>query len=47
MQGNEYQLSAFVRKEKKANHAPFLFSYILAAFWEMGEVLGVSSDIAL
>ena len=47
MQGKPYQLSAFVRREKKVDHAPFLFSYVLAAFWDMGEVLGVSSEIAL
>ena len=47
MQGKPYQLSAFVRTEKKMDHAPFLFSYVLAAFWDMGEVLGVSSEIAL
>ena len=47
MQGKPYQLSAFVRREKKIEHTPFLFSYVLAAFWDMGEVLGVSSEIAL
>ena len=37
----------FIKKDHKIQHAPFLFSYILAAFWDMGEILGVSSDIAL
>ena len=47
MKGKPYQLSAFLRREEKIDHAPFLFSYVLAAFWDMGEVLGVSSEIAL
>ena len=47
MQGKLYQRSAFVRREKKTDHAPFLFSYVLAAFWDMGEILGVSSKFAL
>ena len=47
MQGKSYQLFAFVRREKKIDHAPFLFSYVLAAFWDIGEVLGFSSEIAL
>ena len=47
MQGKPYQLSAFVRREKKTDHSPFLFSYELAAFSDMGEVLGVSSEITL
>ena len=47
MQGKLYQLSTFVCREKKVDHAPFLFSYVLAPLWDTGEVLGVSSEIAL
>ena len=47
MQGKPYQLPVFVRREKKIDHAPFLFSYVLAAFWDMGVALCVSSEIAL
>ena len=36
-----------MRREKKIDHAPFLYSHVLAAFWGMGDVLGVSSEIAL
>ena len=45
--GNRISFSAFVRREKKIHHAPFLFSYVLAAFWDLGEILGISSEIAL
>ena len=44
--GKPWRLSAFI-KDKKNQHAPVLFSYILAAFWDMGELLGVSKDVAL
>ena len=42
-----FKLSAFICKTHKQQHAPFLFSYLLAALWEMGEILGVSDDVAL
>ena len=46
-QEKQWRPSAFIKKDHKIQHAPFLFSYILAAFWDMGEILGVSTDVAL
>ena len=46
-QGKQWRPSAFIKKDHKIQHASFLFSYILAAFWDMGEILGVSTDVAL
>ena len=46
-QEKQWRLLAFIKKDHKIQHAPFLFSYILAAFWNMGEILGVSTDVAL
>ena len=46
-QEKQWRLSAFIKKDHKIQHAPFLLSYILAAFWDMGEILGVSTDVAL
>ena len=46
-QGKQWRLSAFIKKDHKIQHAPYLLSHILAAFWDMGEILGVSTDIAL
>ena len=40
-------MSAFIKKDKKTQHAPFVFSYIVAAFWDMGEFLEVSEEVAL
>ena len=47
LQEKPWRLSAFIKKDHKIQHAPFLFSCILAAFWDMGEILGVSTDVAL
>ena len=46
-QDKQWRLSAFIKKDHKIQHAPFLFSYILAAFWDMGEIFGVRTDVAL
>ena len=46
-QEKQWRLSAFIKRDHKSQHAPFLFSYILAGFWDMGEILGVSTDVAL
>ena len=42
-----WQPPAFVRKEKMVHHIAFLFSYVPAAFWDMGEILGVSGSVDL
>ena len=36
-----YHLLACIKKDKKTQHGPFLFSYIVAALWDMGGVLGI------
>ena len=45
--GNLWRLHGFIKNDKKNLDAPFLFSYILAAFFDMGELLGVTKDVAL
>ena len=42
-----YRLSAFIKKDKQTQHAPFLFSYGLGALRDIGELLGVTEDVVL
>ena len=45
--GKPWRLSALIKMDKKNQHTPNMFSYILATFWDVGELLGVSRDLAL
>ena len=41
------RLEAWIRREHSMKHGPFLFAYVLAILWDMGEIPGVSKSVSV